>query len=403
MINYSQKITLIGKDSKGKLRLVIAAYGWDDGQHGFVIHRTTGTYKGKLTSQPELLITKGKVKRTVTEQALLEFNSIIKKYKDKGYKELEKPLDEYSEEELNEIIGDDATNQSGVLKPMLAKQSDKVTNIKIFDKLWFASRKIDGTRCLMYYTPEDDTVHTVSRGGTTYDYSTNHIRKHSKLVEFMRSHPNFILDGELYKHGVQLSKISGAVRLEKNAYDCDWLEFYIYDVVRTDLTFSERLEELGYIKEYLNLSFDPNRDWEEGELQVQIVPHVPIKGWDNMMELHNTYVSEGFEGLVIRDPSKPYKPNGRTNDMLKIKKYQDSEFEIIGISEGLREEDMCFTLITEEGKEFKAKPMGSRELKQQYRTDLDSLIGKQATVKFFYYSDDNIPLQPVLKAIRDYE
>ena len=57
----------------------------------------------------------------------------------------------------------------------------------------------------------------------------------------------------------------------------------------------------------------------------------------------------------------------------------------------------------EEGKEFKAKPIGSRELKQQYRKDLDSLIGKMATVKFFYFSDEGTPLQPVLKCIRDYE
>ena len=47
--------------------------------------------------------------------------------------------------------------------------------------------------------------------------------------------------------------------------------------------------------------------------------------------------------------------------------------------------------------------MGSRELKEQYRNDLANLIGKYATVKFFYLSDEGTPLQPTLKAIRDYE
>ena len=47
--------------------------------------------------------------------------------------------------------------------------------------------------------------------------------------------------------------------------------------------------------------------------------------------------------------------------------------------------------------------MGSRELKQQYRERLKELIGKMATVKYFYLSDEGTPLQPVLKAIRDYE
>lgn len=393
--------TLIGKDSKGKLRVVQASYNWDDNQNGYIIYRTTGTYKGKLTNQPELLISKGKAGRSVTEQCTLEFNSIIKKYLDKGYKLLENPLDMYSEEELYSIVGEVATNQLGIPKPMLAKQEDKVTNRKIFEKEWYASRKIDGTRCLMYLG-DDEKVHTASRGGGDYDASTNHICNHPKLIEFMKSHPDIILDGELYKHGKSLQQISGAARLEKNAYDCDWLEFYVYDIVDINKSFEERLKMLDELKVSLHLEFNPNREWND-ELQIQLVPHVLVKGWDNIMALHDQYVSEGFEGLVLRDPSKPYKPNGRTNDMIKVKKYLDAEFLITGLSEGLRDEDMCFTLITKDGKEFKAKPMGSRELKQQYREDLDKLIGKMATVKYFYLSDEGTPLQPVLKAIRDYE
>lgn len=402
MIDYTKEIDLVSRDSKGKLRVVCAAYGWDEEQHGYVIHRSTGTYMGKMIEQPELLITRGKVKRTITEQAQLEFNSIIKKYKDKGYKELERSIDTYTEEDLNTIVGENTTNQFGVLKPMLAKQEDKVTNRKIFEKEWWASRKIDGTRCLMYLG-NDGEIHTASRGGNNYDYSTNHIRKHSKLIEFMSGHPEIILDGELYKHGKSLQQISGAARLEKNAYDCDWLEYYVYDIVDVNRSFEERLKLLDEFGIYLHLGFNPNKEWGRDEIQIQLVPHVLINGWDNMLKLHDQYVGEGFEGLVIRDPSKLYKPNGRTNDMIKIKHYQDSEFEITGLSEGLRDEDMCFTLVTKDGKEFKAKPTGSRELKQQYREDLGKLIGKMATVKFFYLSDEGTPLQPVLKAIRDYE
>lgn len=404
MIDYTKEIDLVSRDSKGKLRVVCAAYGWDEEQHGYVIHRSTGTYMGKMIEQPELLITRGKVKRTVTEQVQLEFNSIIKKYKDKGYKELERSIDTYTEEDLNTIVGENATNQFGVLKPMLAKQEDKVTNRKIFEKEWWASRKIDGVRCLMYWDGKE--IRTASRGGGDYDPSTSMIRNHPALIRYFEDHDHIILDGELYKHGKSLQQISGAARLEKTADSIDWIQYYVYDVI--DLLdpsrpFSSRLEELGFMESTLPVEFDPNKEYSGEDLRVQIVPHVLVKGWDNMLKLHDQYVSEGFEGLVIRDPSRPYKPNGRTNDMIKIKHYQDAEFEITGLSEGLRDEDMCFTLVTEDGKEFKAKPMGSRELKQQYREDLGKLIGKMATVKFFYLSDEGTPLQPVLKAIRDYE
>jgi hypothetical protein len=194
--------------------------------------------------------------------------------------------------------------------------------------------------------------------------------------------------------------------MEKTAGGCDWLEYYIYDVMVPDAPFEDRLKCLNDITELLNLSFNPEREWEEDELRVQIVPHVLVTGKnkkEQIMELHNQYVAEGWEGCVARDASKPYKYGGRGMEMVKFKMYQDAEFEITGISEGLRPEDMCFTLVTDDGIEFKAKPMGSRELKEQYRANLPNLVGKLATVKYFYLSDDGTPLQPVLKAIRDYE
>ena len=285
---------------------------------------------------------------------------------------------------------------------MLAKSADKVKESSINKvKYWYASRKIDGVRCSFYY--KDGEILSASRGGGNYDYSTSHIRNNERLLEFFRNHPTYILDGELYRHGKSLQQISGAARLEKNAVDCDWLEYYVYDIMIPSMKFSDRLEILKQLQKELNLGFNPDKDWEEGELQLQIVPQEKVSGYENIMKLHNQYVSEGWEGVVCRNPDKEYGFGKRTNDMLKFKFYKDAEFEITGLSEGLREEDMCFTLITEDGIEFKAKPMGSRELKQQYRERLKELIGKMATVKYFYLSDEGTPLQPVLKCIRDYE
>ena len=34
---------------------------------------------------------------------------------------------------------------------------------------------------------------------------------------------------------------------------------------------------------------------------------------------------------------------------------------------------------------------------------MNEIIGKIATIKYFYLSDEGCPLQPVLKCIRDYE
>ncbi len=175
-----------------------------------------------------------------------------------------------------------------------------------------------------------------------------------------------------------------------------------------DKTFYDRLQILNEIKEELNLGFDPYKEWNNGELQLQMVPQEKVSGYDNIMELHNKYVEEGWEGVVIRNPDKVYGFGKRTNDMIKIKRYKDSEFSVIGYELGLRGiEDMVFICETPNGKPFKAKPMGDKLTKEEYVENFDSKYkGNVATVKYFYYSNGNdevngVPLQPCLIAFRD--
>ena len=396
----------VSRDGKGKIRVVEMSAAWDEEQHAFGIYRTTYQYGGKRTEQPVIYVSVGKASRTLREQLELEYKSNMKKYLDKGYKQLDKSIDMYEEQELQEIIGDVVTDSSGFAKHMLAKQADKVKDSSIEKvKVWAVSRKIDGVRCSFYW--KDGEVKSASRGGGDYDPSTYQLREHPKMIELFKQHPDWVLDGELYKHGKSLQQISGAARMEKTAAGCDWLEYYVYDIMIPEIPFIERYDLLHELEEFLGQeSFNPEVVWSEEDLRMQVVPHSFVGGdnkKDEIMKLHNQYVAEGWEGCVARDVSKPYKYGGRGQEMVKFKMYQDAEFEITGLSEGLRPEDMCFTLKTEDGIEFKAKPMGSRELKEQYREDLDNLIGKMATVKFFYLSDEGTPLQPVLKAIRDYE
>ena len=396
---------LISRDSKGKIRVVELSADWNEEEHAFGIYRTTYQLNGKKTEQPTVFVRMGKASRTLREQVALEYKSIMKKYMDKGYKLLELPIEQYTEDALQEIVGNVVTDSSGFAKHMLAKQADKVKDSSIEKvDVWAVSRKIDGVRCSFYW--KDGEVKSASRGGGDYDYSTYQLREHPALIKFLQEHPDWVLDGELYKHGKSLQQISGAARMEKVATGCDWLEYYVYDIMIPDVPFVDRALCIECFQKALNLGFDPERVWNKEDLRIQIVPHEYVTG-DNKKEqiinLHNKYVEEGWEGCVARDVTKTYKYGGRGQEMVKFKMYQDAEFEITGISEGLRPEDMCFTLITEDGIEFKAKPMGSRELKEQYREDLDKLIGKMATVKYFYLSDEGTPLQPVLKAIRDYD
>ena len=396
---------LISRDSKGKVRCIKTFY--DKNKEGYIIHRITWQLNGKQTEQPDIAITKGKANRTILEQTQLQFNAIVKEYKDKGYKEVDEDPETMDIKTLEGYLPEFSTDANGIRKHMLAKSADKVSESTINKvKYWYASRKIDGVRCSMFWDGKE--IKTSSRGGGHYNYSTTHITQHPLLIEYFKKHPDIVLDGELYKHGKSLQQISGAARLEKNAVDCDWLQYFVYDIMIPNVPFKDRLKLLIEFAKEVHIGFDPYHVFKDGDLQVQIVPQTKVSGYDNIIKLHNKYVEEGWEGVVIRDPNANYEFGSRKNIMIKVKRYQDSEFVVVDYELGLRGvEDMVFICETPTGNRFKAKPMGDKSVKEEYVENFESKYkNTMATVKYFYYSNGGdintgVPLQPCLKAFRD--
>lgn len=384
---------LVTKDSKGKFRFfnIECDEEWNDSVKGYVIQRSYGQVGGKVTLSPTIIVDRTKQRRNWKEQYTLQFNSEVKKQLDKGYIELERDANSYSESELSELFGEVRTNQSGVIKPMLAKQESKLTNRKILDKNWLCSPKYDGVRCLMYWDGEQ--VLTASRGGENYNAATDHIRETERLINFFKENPSVILDGELYKHGKTLQQISGAARLEKNAYDCDWLEFHVYDMYNRNNPDMKAIDRTRFLYNTLGpLSTD----------SIHLVIHQNIIGEEAIWRFHDKYVEEGFEGCVVRDPERPYKPNGRTNDMIKFKNYKSEDFKVIGYELGRRgSEDMTFICELPDGKTFAAMPVGDRSVKDEYVQNFEEKYkGHLAECTYFNYSEEGIPTQPKLRTFR---
>ena len=55
-----------------------------------------------------------------------------------------------------------------------------------------------------------------------------------------------------------------------------------------------------------------------------------IESPDQVMDYREQFVKEGYEGAMVRGLTSPYKINGRSYDLLKVKTFQDDEFKIIG-------------------------------------------------------------------------
>ena len=311
-------------------------------------------------------------------------------------------LSEYSEDVLKELLPDDTTDSNGIIKPMLAKDYHKVS-ASVFNKEYLASRKLNGVRMLLYWDSKSKEIKSASRGGGDYDYSTVHIRNYPKLINFFKEHPHIILDGELFNRYKSLQEISGAARLEVNAVDCEWLEYWIYDyydLENKSVTAEERVYDIeDWLVQKYKFPFY-NEDLENSV--IVIVPHKYVTGWEGIKKLHDKYVSEGFEGVVIREINSLYKPNSRTNSWLKIKEYFDETFKVISYELGLRgSEDMVFICEMKDGRTFKASPLGDRSTKAEYVENFESKYKNQfGDCKYFEYSLDGKPCQPKFLAFK---
>lgn len=382
------KQVLYNVDSKQKTRQVTFEYIKTD--EGYTIYRNSGLVGGAIVSQPSLVITKGKASRTLDQQVTLEFNALISKAKDKGYKE------------TIEEVGSVKTDSNGNRKPMLAKDprgkilpdvsEEKAREIIIsrIDKIvkgkkGYMSKKLDGVR-MLDRKPTEGLSSTSSRGGKSYDAITLKMIADPCIEAFFEKYPDYQLDGEIYKHGLDLETISGSCR--KKVYEearHGEFQFWVFDILADGLTFEERLEILREIQPETN--------------SVIIVDHIEVSTVEEIMKLHDEWVALGFEGGIWRDAASVYK-DGKDNRMLKIKLMQDDEFEIVGISEGLRPEDMVFIMKMPDGKTFEAKPRGTVEKRLEYLAEIDSLKGQMGTVKFFYITDKGVPNLPVFKNVR---
>ena len=273
------------------------------------------------------------------------------------------------------------------LKPMLAKDYNKCQN-SVLQKSMYCSRKLDGVRCMIKRNDDRELI-TVSRGGKDYNVAATEILK--ELEPLFKAFPEVVLDGEIYIHGKHLQEISGVARLKTWEDRCSKLEYWIYDLAMGGMKFTERLDLLNKMHDYI-----------DGQ-KIRIIEHKETDSWAQVSKLHDKWVEEGYEGLVARKPEKLYEFGKRNSTMIKVKLYQDAEFEIIDYKEGLRDEDFCFICETIDGKPFSAKPVGTRELRAYYLDNIDEFIGKMATIKFFEMSKDDIPLQPIFKSIREDE
>jgi len=339
-----------------------------------------GYLNGKIQSNTKV-IKKGKNigkanETTPYEQALSEAQSAWTSQRDQNY----------------ELTTPDPKVMPRHILPMLAnKYKPAKQNIKL---PCYAQPKLNGVRCLNIMAPRFDVPTFSSRNGKIYDTLKHLTASGDDDIMFRALKAKFMPDGEIYKHGWTFQRIIRAVKEFKDY--TPQLEYWLYDLG----TFEKHLQE-DYDQRLQMIS----NICDATPLQIKLTPTVVIKTYDEIIQWHNKWVREGFEGIILRNIKGKYIYQYRSSNLLKYKEFEDKEFPIVGADQGTGLEEGCVVWIceNEDGREFRVRPKGTRELRREWFTDQKKYMGEPLTVRFQERSEDNVPIFPVGIAIRDYE
>ncbi len=166
---------------------------------------------------------------------------------------------------------------------------------------YFVSEKFDGVRA--YW----DGQQFISRQGNIY---------HAPAW-FTKGFPDQPLDGELWIARNQFEKLLSAVTKD-TPIDSEWqqVSYRVFELPNAEGGFSKRFTEL---KALLNTVDNP---------MIKIVEQYRLSSHELLMDKLTEVVKAGAEGLMLHHESAVYQ-TGRSNALLKVKRYEDAEARVI--------------------------------------------------------------------------
>ena len=241
---------------------------------------------------------------------------------------------------------------------------------------WYASRKLDGVRALCRIN-EHGEIQFYSRTGKKYD--TLNVIKSSMYNLGLEG---LVLDGELCIEKDGLEDFQSILKeVRKSEHTIKNPKFYIFDALTLDefdkgaskVTLTTRLQRIPKIK------------------HCEILGQVKVNNKTQLEDIQEDFISKGYEGTMLRKDTG-YKGK-RSNDLLKLKKFQDAEYEVKGCimddmrffedGEDVERETLAAVGIEHKGNLVKVGSGFTKEQRAFYHQYPDEIIGKIITVQYF--------------------
>ena len=285
----------------------------------------------------------------------------------------------------------------------------------------YVQPKLDGARCIAYLdkSPNKNTTekNIIMYTRQKKDYcGFDKIKKDllSVLIDMydFGKNESVYIDGELYKHGLDLQTISGAVRNPKRdeMKKYEGIQYWVFDLFypSTELTFEDRM---GYLEDFFDIVSD--------SCNIVQTPTHEVKTEAEQEKLYKSYLKKKYEGIILRNSSSLYLTHPTKNNMsirskfvLKRKMTFDAEFEVVDFTQGSKGKDkgaIIWILKTHTtNKNFNATPKNItyQERYELYKDALDNFEDKYKnrlmTIEYEDLSKDKIPLRAKSVGFREH-
>lgn len=299
--------------------------------------------------------------RNIQQQIDLEMQARISRQMDKGYKTTR-------EEALK-----GATNQMGLVNPMLAQ---KITDVRITQSMLeraYVQPKFDGHRCLI--TKLNGDMLAYSRRGKAIT-TIAHILEDA--YNWMQDGDT--LDGELYVHGQSLQAISSLIKRDQAGSRA--LCYHWYDIVDPKRVFHDRW---NVVKDLHANSQHP---------QIVLVPTQQVTKMADVYSIFKLHRTQGYEGTMLRVSTAGYETAKRSAQLLKVKERHDCEVTVIGMR-GSTQGWAILRAKMDAGPEFDISAPGSVVEKTLVLNNEATYIGRKLTIEYANLTAEGLPFHAV--------
>jgi DNA ligase-1 len=342
-------VTLYKLDSKNKIRVL------EISTHGSKLIQTSGLIYGKKVTNTSECVGKniGRANATTDDfQAILEAKSKVREKLKRGYFEtMERAL------------------HGNVILPMLALDIKKLKK-PIDWKTAYVQPKLDGMRCL-------GTANEMkSRKNIRID-TMPHIQ--AELNDVING---FYLDGELYKKGDSFQENMKLIKKYREEVS-EQVKYHVYDLVSKTLPFKGR--------------YDLLKMYVIGLEHIELVSTFKVNSMEEVDKYHTQFLSEGYEGTIIRWGTEGYEVNKRSKHLLKKKDFIDTTAKIVNvIPEDKRPHHGKFVCVANEDDitckdEFTASYAAPHKEREKILINKENYIGKIGEIRYFETTDKGLP------------